>query len=188
MGVIEHGKTLFMQRCSQCHTVEIDNKLQTYLPRSASEPTSECKSMQFFAYKYIDADKGDENSLSTSDSLKKYSQLPKKYVPEQFHIRDVLRVFVYLDSSERIVSTTLEPYATVKSFAYLKCTKTRIYFFCYQPCHKTNVSYKNRCDIFLQRMSSRVVLGSADGIRKRIWWQTSFCNNQTLHPVSTTNE
>jgi hypothetical protein len=48
--------------------------------------------------------------------------LPNKYVPEQFQIRDVLKVFVYLDSSERIVATTLEPFATVKSFAYLKCT------------------------------------------------------------------
>ncbi|GGX28235.1 CvfB family protein [Aquimarina muelleri] len=48
--------------------------------------------------------------------------LPNKYVPEQFKIRDELKVFVYLDSAERIVATTLEPYATVKSFAYLKCT------------------------------------------------------------------
>lgn len=48
--------------------------------------------------------------------------LPKKYVPEEFMIRDLLKVFVYLDSSERIVATTLEPYATVKTFAYLKCT------------------------------------------------------------------
>ncbi len=48
--------------------------------------------------------------------------LPNKYVPEQFKIRDEIKVFVYLDSSERIVATTLEPYATVKSFAYLKCT------------------------------------------------------------------
>ena len=78
MGVIEQGKTLFMQRCSQCHTVEIDNKLQTDLLRSAREPTSECKSMQFFAYKYIDADNGDETSLSTPDSLKKYSQTYKQ--------------------------------------------------------------------------------------------------------------
>ena len=81
MGVIERGKTLFMQRCSQCHTVEIDNKLHTELPRPASEPTSECKSMQFFAYKYIDTDNEDENSLSTPGTLKKYSQEPKKYVP-----------------------------------------------------------------------------------------------------------
>ena len=48
--------------------------------------------------------------------------LPNKYVPEQFQIRDKLKVFVYLDSAERIVATTLDPYATVKSFAYLKCT------------------------------------------------------------------
>ncbi len=48
--------------------------------------------------------------------------LPNKYVPEEFEIGDKIKVFVYLDSSERIVSTTLEPFATVKSFAYLKCT------------------------------------------------------------------
>ncbi len=48
--------------------------------------------------------------------------LPNKYVPEEFEIGDKLKVFVYLDSSERIVATTLEPYATVNSFAHLKCT------------------------------------------------------------------
>ncbi|WP_378173465.1 S1 RNA-binding domain-containing protein [Aquimarina sp. SS2-1] len=48
--------------------------------------------------------------------------LPNKYVPEQFMIRDELKVFVYLDHEERVVATTLEPYATVNSFAYLKCT------------------------------------------------------------------
>ncbi len=48
--------------------------------------------------------------------------LPNKYVPEEFEIGDEIRVFVYLDSSERIVATTLEPYAKVNSFAYLKCT------------------------------------------------------------------
>ncbi len=48
--------------------------------------------------------------------------LPNKYVPEEFKIRDKIKVFVYLDSSERIVATTLEPYAVVNSFAYLKCT------------------------------------------------------------------
>lgn len=48
--------------------------------------------------------------------------LPNKYVPEEFEIGDNIKVFVYLDSSERIVATTLEPYATVNSFAYLKCT------------------------------------------------------------------
>ena len=48
--------------------------------------------------------------------------LPNKYVPEDFKIYDSIKVFLYLDSAERIVATTLEPYATVDSFAYLKCT------------------------------------------------------------------
>lgn len=48
--------------------------------------------------------------------------LPNKYVPSEFMIRDEVKVFLYLDHEERIVATTLEPYATVKSFAYLKCT------------------------------------------------------------------
>ncbi|MEW7278587.1 S1-like domain-containing RNA-binding protein [Aquimarina sp. 2201CG1-2-11] len=48
--------------------------------------------------------------------------LPNKYVPEHFHIRDKLKVFLYLDSEERIVATNLEPYATVNTFGYLKCT------------------------------------------------------------------
>lgn len=48
--------------------------------------------------------------------------LPNKYVPNQFMIRDEIKVFLYLDHEERIVATTLEPFATVNSFAYLKCT------------------------------------------------------------------
>ncbi|MDH7445761.1 CvfB family protein [Aquimarina sp. 2201CG14-23] len=48
--------------------------------------------------------------------------LPNKYVPSEFMIRDEIKVFLYLDHEERIVATTLEPYATVNSFAYLKCT------------------------------------------------------------------
>jgi len=48
--------------------------------------------------------------------------LPNKYVPNEFMIRDEIKVFLYLDHEERIVATTLEPYASVNSFAYLKCT------------------------------------------------------------------
>lgn len=48
--------------------------------------------------------------------------LPNKYVPDEFKIRDLLKVFLYLDSGERIVATTLEPYVQVNSFGYLKCT------------------------------------------------------------------
>ncbi|WP_459209365.1 CvfB family protein [Aquimarina rhabdastrellae] len=48
--------------------------------------------------------------------------LPNKYVPEVFEIGEELNVFVYLDSKERIVSTTIDPLARVNSFAFLKCT------------------------------------------------------------------
>lgn len=45
--------------------------------------------------------------------------LPLKYVPENTDICDYLNVFVYNDSENRIIATTLEPYATVGEFAYL---------------------------------------------------------------------
>ncbi len=48
--------------------------------------------------------------------------LPNKYVPEEYEIGDLIKVFVYLDSGERVVATTLEPFATVNTFAYLKCS------------------------------------------------------------------
>ena len=46
--------------------------------------------------------------------------LPNKYVPEQFEIGDSIKVFVYLDSLERVVSTTLIPLITLNSCAYLE--------------------------------------------------------------------
>lgn len=49
--------------------------------------------------------------------------LPNKYVPESFEIGDKLRVFVYLDHQERPVATTINPFVTVNSFAYLKCVE-----------------------------------------------------------------
>ncbi|NNF99417.1 MAG: hypothetical protein HKM93_08565 [Desulfobacteraceae bacterium] len=48
--------------------------------------------------------------------------LPRKYVPKNTNIGDTLRVFVYLDSEERPVATTLEPKAVVGECAYLRAT------------------------------------------------------------------
>lgn len=45
--------------------------------------------------------------------------LPRKYVPEGTRVGDVLRVFVYRDSEDRLIATTLEPYARVGQFAAL---------------------------------------------------------------------
>lgn len=46
--------------------------------------------------------------------------LPNKYVPEGTKEGDVLNVFVYTDSEDRPIATTLKPYATVGEFAYMK--------------------------------------------------------------------
>jgi predicted RNA-binding protein (virulence factor B family) len=46
--------------------------------------------------------------------------LPLRYVPENVEVDDILDVFIYLDSEDRIISTTIKPYAQVDEFAYLK--------------------------------------------------------------------
>jgi len=50
--------------------------------------------------------------------------LPNKYVPEDFEIGDKLEVFVYLDSGERRIATTLKPKLTKGKFGCLKCSAT----------------------------------------------------------------
>ena len=47
--------------------------------------------------------------------------LPNKYVPEGFREGDSLEVFVYRDSEDRPVATTLVPKIFLNSFAVLKC-------------------------------------------------------------------
>lgn len=46
--------------------------------------------------------------------------LPLRYLPETYEIDDMLDVFIYLDSEDRIIATTEEPYAEAGSFAFLK--------------------------------------------------------------------
>ncbi len=46
--------------------------------------------------------------------------LPSRYVPQTYEIGQTLRVFIYLDSEERLVATTLEPKTQVGCFACLK--------------------------------------------------------------------
>lgn len=48
--------------------------------------------------------------------------LPGKYLPEGAKVGDKLRVFVYRDSEDRMIATTLQPYATINQFACLSCT------------------------------------------------------------------
>lgn len=46
--------------------------------------------------------------------------LPNKYVPERISIDDEIKVFIYTDSEDRPIATTLEPKILVDEFATLK--------------------------------------------------------------------
>ena len=46
--------------------------------------------------------------------------LPTKYIPKEAKVDDEIRVFVYRDSEDRIISTTLSPHLTLHTFGYLK--------------------------------------------------------------------
>jgi len=46
--------------------------------------------------------------------------LPTRYVPENCQVGDTLSVFIYTDSEDRLIATTLKPYAMVGEFACLE--------------------------------------------------------------------
>jgi len=46
--------------------------------------------------------------------------LPTRYVPENCEVGDTLSVFIYTDSEDRLIATTLTPYAMVGEFACLE--------------------------------------------------------------------
>ncbi len=46
--------------------------------------------------------------------------LPNKYVPEDIQMGDMVDVFIYTDSEDRIIATTLEPKIKLNSLAFLK--------------------------------------------------------------------
>lgn len=46
--------------------------------------------------------------------------LPNKVVPQGTRVNDVVEVFIYFDSEDKIIATTLSPRAQVGSFAFLK--------------------------------------------------------------------
>lgn len=46
--------------------------------------------------------------------------LPNKYVPEGLNVGDQINVFVYTDSEDRMIATTLKPTIQVGEFAWLK--------------------------------------------------------------------
>ena len=53
--------------------------------------------------------------------------LPRKYVTDSMQVGEQLDVFLYNDSEDRLVATTLRPYAEVGECAYLKVVSTNYY-------------------------------------------------------------
>ena len=53
--------------------------------------------------------------------------LPGKYVEPQFQEDDVISVFIYRDSEDRLIATTLVPKITVNQFGVLKCVELNQY-------------------------------------------------------------
>lgn len=53
--------------------------------------------------------------------------LPKKYVPEGLALGDKINVFIYKDSEDRLIATTIEPKARVGDIAYLEVKDTNRY-------------------------------------------------------------
>lgn len=46
--------------------------------------------------------------------------MPTKWVPQDTKIGDKLNVFIFRDSDDRLIATTIEPYATANTFAFLE--------------------------------------------------------------------
>jgi predicted RNA-binding protein (virulence factor B family) len=53
--------------------------------------------------------------------------LPRKYVTDSMQVGEPLKVFLYTDSEDRLIATTLQPYAQVGECAYLKVVSTNHY-------------------------------------------------------------
>lgn len=61
-------------------------------------------------------------TLRNSSEAKELILLPKREVPEGTEVNDLLNVFVYRDSKDRLIATTITPYITFGEFAYLTVT------------------------------------------------------------------
>lgn len=52
---------------------------------------------------------------------------PNKYIPDDLDLDDMIKVFVYRDSEDRVVATTEEPLIRLNGFAYLKIKEVNMF-------------------------------------------------------------
>ena len=65
-----------------------------------------------------------DNGFYLADAEGAEVLLPNKYISDNHRIKKEAKVFIYKDSEDRFVATTLEPYIIVGEFAYLEVNET----------------------------------------------------------------
>lgn len=78
-------------------------------------------------YNTLKVNRFTDNGAYLIDSESEEVLLPNKYVAQDLGIGDEIRVFVYTDSQDRNVATTLTPNAIIKEFACMKVKDTSQY-------------------------------------------------------------
>lgn len=71
-------------------------------------------------YNVLRIDRKTEQGLYLEDEEKNDVLLPNRYIPEDWKLNDSLQVFVYNDSEDRLVATTLSPKINLNEFAVLQ--------------------------------------------------------------------
>lgn len=71
------------------------------------------------SYNVLKADRREESGIYLVDDENNSVLLPNAYVPEDLKLGDEIKVFIYLDSEDRIIATNLIPKITLGKFAFL---------------------------------------------------------------------
>lgn len=81
--------------------------------------------IQLGEYNTLEITKSTEQGLYLTDEENSEEiLLPTKYIPEGTQVGDKLKVFIYKDSEDRPIATTLEPNITLNNFALLTVSST----------------------------------------------------------------
>lgn len=75
-------------------------------------------------YNELEIARSTSPGLFLQDSMKNEVLLPKRFANARMRVGQIVRVFVYYDSEDRIIATTQTPKIQVNSFGYLKVRQT----------------------------------------------------------------